>query len=645
MSRNQVRGPSSALSSFLRERGIRAPPRNVWQRRNTTAEESAENGAATANTEEGDNVNGQEVEETNSTPASSRDAPPAPGRRRAARGTSAPPRENQVGLEATVMEVEVEIANGSGDEDLEELAEEEEEETESAQTTRRRAKAQTAKARPKAKAKAAAGKKRKNGKESDDDFNANDDDKDIGAARSNHSKRRKTGPLDGASGSIRFCNRCQRRYIVSDDKRTLCPACVSLQAAPGTSGAPKKTTKRKKGTLIPEGSEESSGAVKSLRDMCIKLIADYIDSVEEFGDISESTKLQLAKIIGRHRQLNPQNVRLFVGPNEDRVNLFECTYLDDAALSKVAQMCPNVRQLHLGNCGRIKEDTLKIIGENCELLQSLTLDGPFLPSNQGFITMFNGLGDKLQELTLRHAAKLSKTGVDVLVANSPGLTTLRLDQCLKLDDDSIRVLADLKHLQVLEIGFMGEKIAEDSFIHLVQNVGAQLRSLSLNGHVHLSDKVLTEAIAPTCLNLNDLSLEECEGITSDGMLEFIRAFTPTSGLTSLSLSRNVHMKDDLLVAIVNAHGPTLLRLNINGLDELTEYSLRAIAAGCPMLRELDVSWIRNVDDFMLEELISKSRPLAKVKVYGCNKLSDVVINRHNINDEGKEIRFVGNEYI
>lgn len=129
------------------------------------------------------------------------------------------------------------------------------------------------------------------------------------------------------------------------------------------------------------------------------------------------------------------------------------------------------------------------------------------------------------------------------------------------------------------------------------------------------------------------------------MLEFLEKFTAASGLIAISLCRNVLLKDDVVVALINTHGATLQRLNLNGLDELTEYSLGAIAKGCPNMRELDVSWIRNVDDAILEALLANSRALTKVKVYGCNKLSEFIVNRRWLNEEQKEIRFIGNEYI
>ncbi|KAJ3166568.1 hypothetical protein HDU87_002073 [Geranomyces variabilis] len=647
MSVNRVRGPSSALSSFLAERGIRAPPRNVWAARGTNTPAAAtppSNESTTSlDSDDGQASSDDDDQGRSRAPQFVEPNPNAPLVRstRAAARAVGPHEDSRVGLAATLVEVEVTLANGSADEDAVNAAiqiEEENLEAVGATAAGQKRKATLAKSSAAGSVNKAATNKRKKGS-SNDDFGIPDEG--SGFARSNHSKRRKVP--EGESGSLRFCDRCQRRYMVGDDQRYLCRACVSLQAAPASQGVAKKSGKKKKGEVIPEGADDRRGGIRSLRDTCIKLIADLIDSVEEFGDVSETTKLKISKIIGRQRQLNPVNMLLFVGPTEERVTLFECSYLDDPTLTRVAELSPSVRHLHLGNCGRLRESTLKAIGDNCSHLESLNLDGPFLPGDESFAAMFEAIGDKLLELTLRHAAKLSQTGVDTLVRCCPNLTTLRLDHCFKLDDHCVRSLATLRLLQTLELGFMNRTIAEDAILYLMENGSANIRSLTLDRHPNVTDRVLMQ-IATSCPHLSEISIVECESITSEGLLDFIRALQPTVILNIISLARIVHLNDDVIIALVNRFGRELIKLNLNGLDELSERSLRALATGCPHVRDLDVSWIRNVDDFMLVELLANAPELASIRVYGCNKLTENLINKRILNSDGQEIRFVGNEF-
>ena len=49
----------------------------------------------------------------------------------------------------------------------------------------------------------------------------------------------------------------------------------------------------------------------------------------------------------------------------------------------ISDHCPNLTNLHLGMCGRIKDADLKKIVDGCPSLKSLELDGPFLCTDIG----------------------------------------------------------------------------------------------------------------------------------------------------------------------------------------------------------------------------------------------------------------------
>ena len=54
-----------------------------------------------------------------------------------------------------------------------------------------------------------------------------------------------------------------------------------------------------------------------------------------FLDIPVDTKIQISKIISRHRKLNPETLGLFLGPDETVVELFDCAYLPEPILSTI----------------------------------------------------------------------------------------------------------------------------------------------------------------------------------------------------------------------------------------------------------------------------------------------------------------------
>ena len=66
----------------------------------------------------------------------------------------------------------------------------------------------------------------------------------------------------------------------------------------------------------------------------------------------------------------------------------------------------------------------------------------------------------------------------------------------------------------------------------------------------------------------------------------------STGLVHLNFNRNVLFNDDVVFALVNQAANTLKHLGMNGLDELTEKAMQAVADNCTQLVDLDVSWIR-----------------------------------------------------
>ncbi|KAJ3042893.1 hypothetical protein HDV00_006455 [Rhizophlyctis rosea] len=641
MVRNEVRGPSSALSSFLRERGIRAPRDIFHRRRGAGAAAGDDNQDGDQNGDNAD-TNGDTAANGASPDVDDADADTAtagPSRTGRRRRSAAPSRASsstsdlQQAGSSTASPAATPAASGMDLDEAEPVLEEETATTSKKKPTRKAPTKPTSKKRKPTK---------KKGDYESDPPTSDSDFADAPIGRSNHSKRRKrTSDLIDAYNTIRFCERCQRRYTVGEDMSTFCPACLSIQSKASAGGLAK--TKRKKGKIVATLDGTGATGVVSLKDMCVKLIAAYIDDVEAFGDISEQTKRQISCIISRDRQLGVGNVGLFLGPEEERVELFDCTYLDEGALNQIPYSCPNLRVLHLGQCGRITDEVLKSIGHHCPHLTSLTLKGPFLPTDLGFQTLFTSLGKKLTSLHLSHAAKLSHSAIEALVTSCPDLRVLRLDSCHRVGDEGVRALAKLKCLEELQLDSLGEGVKEESLMFLVESVGSGLGSLSFNGYPEMSDKVLLESIAPTCTSLRKLFLKDCPSLTTDGIIHFLAILRTPAGLTHFSLGRNVHLADSAIIALLNDHAHTLEHLSLNGLDELTEVSLGALK-GCMKLRELDVSWIRDLDDFMLGDVLKGCKCLEEVRIYGCSKLNEEVLGRVWRNEGGREIRVVGNEF-
>ncbi|KAJ1540587.1 hypothetical protein HK096_010821, partial [Nowakowskiella sp. JEL0078] len=316
--------------------------------------------------------------------------------------------------------------------------------------------------------------------ESDDDV-FEDENQSAKLGRSGYSKRRKTDEssswkVPNSNGFyrklVRFCERCTRRYLPWDteDKSTICHACEGIISS--KSSLKKKSFKRR---LLPDQND----SVPLLRDVCIKVIAENIDSLEEFGLMDDQTKIRISKIISRRRQLDTNNMKLFLGPQEHRVELFDCTKIDNEGFEMVAHFCPNVRTLNLSSCGRILDSAIELFGRLAHLT-SLNLQGCFLVTDKAFKTLFSGVGLRLLEIELHNAAKMSSS-IETLVEKCTNIRKLAFVQCQNVDDDSLNILKRLSGLESLQLSYLSEGISNETLTALMESFGKSLKDLRLNG--------------------------------------------------------------------------------------------------------------------------------------------------------------------
>ncbi len=358
--------------------------------------------------------------------------------------------------------------------------------------------------------------------------------------------------------------------------------------------------------------------------------------MEEFGDISESTRRNISRIISKDRKLNNDTLQLFLDPQEERLELFDCTLITSDGFNAIAYLGANLRALTLQMCGKITDSELKLLSDRCDQVQELVLDGPFLCSDDGFKAIFSL---PLKTLRIGHAAKMTGDSLQELVEKCPQLEELSFEYCGRLKDGA-RAISRLSKLTALTLNHVGG-MDNETLAEIIGSVGSNLRKLSLNGYCNMSDDIL-KLIATECRHLSDLSLSEASSLTADGFGQF---FTLSKAcLKSISLHRNVSLTDSVVISLVNQHGPTLENINLNGLDDLTVQALKTLAMGCPRLLSLDVSWIRLVDDEFLEKLLLFSRGLKCIKVYGCNRLTEVTMKKTLCNGAGLPVLVYGNEF-
>jgi DNA repair protein RAD7 len=267
----------------------------------------------------------------------------------------------------------------------------------------------------------------------------------------------------------------------------------------------------------------------------------------------------------------------------------------------------------------------------CTSLPSLTcieLLGPFLVRVEGWKAFFQ-THPQLESFLITQSPRFDLECVESLVNNCQDLKSVRLKEIGKLDDTFLGPLKQLKNsLRLLDLAEPGTSLSEESLIDLMTVVGSTLTHLDLSKHDLITDSFLHNGIKPHVRQLASLSLSDIPALTNEGVAKFFETWAEATGdekpnppLIFLNLSRNHELSNDALSAILTHSGISLQCLNINSWKTVSEESLKEIAKRAKELRSLDVGWCREIDDFVMKDLIEGCQRLKQVKCWGCNRVS------------------------
>ncbi|KAI7884690.1 RNI-like protein [Lichtheimia hyalospora FSU 10163] len=619
--RNRVRGPTTALTSFLREQGIHVVNRNIRSRQRR-AQEQREAAAATAaaatttnsndatTTTTGDDATGDNSEASSTTTISSPQGNTSilymPGRR-----------------------------------------------------GRRSEAAQNIIAQAEASSSSSKKKTPKKRKKDDDDYqdssgSETDDGTFIPTSRPPRTK-------------IVFCEKCKSRFSRSMTQNldiqleNLCPNCR------GEPSSSKSKPPRKQRNLNRSGKKDGQ-KVSSLQDICINVLVKYIDHVEEFGEIGIDNLDKIAKIICRNRKLNNQTLRLLLNPRMTKLALYDCSNVDNDGFANVAHFCYDLMELRLTYCGQLTSEVLQMYAERMKKLQSIDLSGPYMVYEAEWIRFFKTIGKRLKKFILHHSFRFTKDCMTTLADQCPDLESLAFSDTPMLNDDWLEVIGRFEKLEKLRLAWPDDKqhISSESLITLITKIGPNLTELALPGCTQVDDDVLIKAIMEHCPKLKVLDLAHCHLISSEGVQTLFTEWAsryPKGGLEHLNLSRCLELDDKALESILAYAAGTLKTLNLHSLDLLSSSGLEMIAGdfkqddqdkknksanrkkstdkkpaiACKQLKQLDCSFVRSMDDYVLKKLSVACSALQELNVWGCYQLTDQILLPPTLRVCGREM--------
>ncbi|KAF3937589.1 hypothetical protein ABW19_dt0200840 [Dactylella cylindrospora] len=447
-----------------------------------------------------------------------------------------------------------------------------------------------------------------------------------------------------APGQIAFCAECNCRFTVTpysragpDGTSLLCNAC-------GKKTAPIEAVEKKKRQVSRVNKKSNARAlldldstgVKSLQEMCIQLVAKHIGDVETLGYIGSYNMDKIAQIISKNRSLNNHTMKLFMEPAEHVLRFYDCSKIESDNLREIGAFVPTLRRLYLKFCGRMRDDCLDYYGEKLKQLDCFEIYGAFNVTEECYVRFFQNVGNRLTEFGVGDTSRFRLAAMNALVDNCPDLEVLRLRTLTNIDDECIRLLTGLSNLRVLEISDPGLELTDQPIIDVLNSCGSGLKELNLNGCTYLTDSTL-EAIGECCGRLEILSLEELELLTDEGIAKLFTSWSTNIGLKELNLSRCSELKPEGFARVIRHSAESLERLNLNSCKDLDDDAWSFLSSfKLPMLEDIDVSFIRSVNDAIVEDIIRISPELKVVRAWGCHRLTEAVQLREDLHLVGRE---------
>ncbi|KAG7096904.1 hypothetical protein E1B28_004309 [Marasmius oreades] len=466
-------------------------------------------------------------------------------------------------------------------------------------------------------------KRKKKATKKGDDDEYEDEDEDAYNALSK-SMWANPGPYSKpAIGSFEQCAKCEKQFTVTrytivtaDGTGSLCHPCAKSS---GTDPFKKSAVrKRKQPTEKRKVVYFEEKRFPSLVSVCIDIISEYIDDIEAFGDVGAMNTEAISKAIAKNRRLTPDNAHLFYGAHHTLLTFYDATKLSTPSLITLAQLNPNLTSLRLDLCGQISDDVMDSWKTTLPNVTSLELLGPYLVRAPAWIAFFEN-HKPLESFLITQSPRFNLECMKALVASSA--TTLRrlgLREIGHMCDEFLEHIGSCKSLLHLDVSEPTNSCTDIAVNTLLSNIGPTLTKLNLSNHSLLTDAVLEFGVAESTHQLSDLVLRALPLLTDEGVSKFFSGWS-NHPLSYVNFSRNPDLLSSSLSSLLHHSRSHLQVLDINGLKDVELSALKMIA-NCPELTSIDLGWCRAVDDFVLKQILEGCTKLTEVKVWGCNKV-------------------------
>ena len=274
-------------------------------------------------------------------------------------------------------------------------------------------------------------------------------------------------------------------------------------------------------------------------------------------------------------------------------------------------------------------------------IRELQLGATNLISDNTWHSLFQNTGPRLESLKLSELNdSLDDKVVQQMAHHCQRVRRLKLRQCSRMSESSLSSISSMTGLEHLTLAVAQDAIPEN-LVSLIQSLGPSLRTLCLENYTEGDDSVLA-AIHEHCSKVSKFRLTGSAICSDRGFAElFTNWSNPPISYIDLSDNRDIDnanpdgptdapigLGSDGFKALMAHSGSSLQRLNVHSCRHISHETLSEIFDGqtqYPLLKDIDLSFITTVDDFIVSGVFKSCPQLAKLALFACFKARDVRI--------------------
>ncbi|KAK2019818.1 RNI-like protein [Colletotrichum eremochloae] len=480
---------------------------------------------------------------------------------------------------------------------------------------------------------------------------ASHSEEDDDLARAIFDQRAKPMP-----GQMDNCAICKKRFTVTAYSLTgpegglLCSQCSKDHAAKKGNGAkrPRKSlggqgSRRKVQSNILDGTYQTGA--KNLTTLCIETLAKNVDLADSLGDLPDKVVDKIARLFSKRRLLTPETLPLFVQPSTSTVKIYDGAKLGSNDFEGIFQTASGLQHFKARNAIQFKDEVMDYLLTRDTKILSFNIHGANLLSDSSWSRFILTKGADLEAIQVYYTDKhFGDDILDQLSINCPKLNRLKVYHNQKVTNIGVRAIGDLKTLKHLGLHLQHD-ISPKSLSHMICGAGRSLETLSLRKMPKANDEVLT-AIKNTCRSLRKLRITDSENMTDEGFVDLftdwenpaidIIDFQKCRHLESTNPRDNpdrVGLCSDGFRALMKHSGGKLKILNIHACRHIKRDAFEDVFSKddqYPHLTKLEISFIEDVDDFVLGRIFRSCPNVREINVFGCMKVKDVKVPRGKV---------------